>query len=413
MRLEKNLNKLDIIDKFFIIWSFFIPITSFVLMPSVKGSLISYILAFITPFIILFRVKNFFKKYIMQFLFFLFIWISFFCLSQLGNLIWHINLTNLILVSTENIDYKLFRNSLYTQSLYLLPCIMTYLYCKNFYKPIWDKWISYSGFIFVIIGLLKFFIYFFTNGSTDGDFLTNREYGEGGTNSLFQYINILGLSLVRIQSLTGEPSMYSFIVLPYLIFFFYKNEYWKAFITIISIILSFSSTGFIGLFIYFLLYIIYNKKKNYKIVVVMFIPCIILYYLFFEYIGDILNFTFFDKMSSGSGIERSGNIYDNLLYWYDLDFWHMLVGIGFGYIRSTDLFTTLLVNIGAIGLFLWIIFTLKNFKIRLRKENDFYTNAILLLMFITSMISVPEFSFLSMWMFLGIIGSDFYKNRSE
>jgi hypothetical protein len=72
----------------------------------------------------------------------------------------------------------------------------------------------------------------------------------------------------------------------------------------------------------------------------------------------------------------------------------MLVGIGFGYIRSTDLFTTLLVNIGAIGLFLWIIFTLKNFKIRLRKENDFYTNAILLLMFITSMISVPEFSFL-------------------
>ena len=145
----------------------------------------------------------------------------------------------------------------------------------------------------------------------------------------------------------------------------------------------------------------------------MFIPCIILYYLFFEYIGDILNFTFFDKMSSGSGIERSGNIYDNLLYWYDLDFWHMLVGIGFGYIRSTDLFTTLLVNIGAIGLFLWIIFTLKNFKIRLRKENDFYTNAILLLMFITSMISVPEFSFLSMWMFLGIIGSDFYKNRSE
>lgn len=281
MRLEKNLNKLDIIDKFFIIWSFFIPITSFVLMPSVKGSLISYILAFITPFIILFRVKNFFKKYIMQFLFFLFIWISFFCLSQLGNLIWHINLTNLILVSTENIDYKLFRNSLYTQSLYLLPCIMTYLYCKNFYKPIWDKWISYSGFLFVIIGLLKFFIYFFTNGSTDGDFLTNREYGEGGTNSLFQYINILGLSLVRIQSLTGEPSMYSFIVLPYLIFFFYKNEYWKAFITIISIILSFSSTGFIGLFIYFLLYIIYNKKKNYKIVVVIFIPCIILYYLFF------------------------------------------------------------------------------------------------------------------------------------
>ena len=55
MRLEKNLNKLDIIDKFFIIWSFFIPITSFVLMPSVKGSLISYILAFITPFIISMR----------------------------------------------------------------------------------------------------------------------------------------------------------------------------------------------------------------------------------------------------------------------------------------------------------------------------------------------------------------------
>lgn len=131
-------------------------------MPSVKGSLISYILAFITPFIILFRMKNFLKIYNAIFIFYLFGLV--FCLSQLGNLIWHINLTNLILVSTENIDYKLFRNSLYTQSLYLLPCIMTYLYCKNFYKPIWDKWISYSGFLFVIIGLLKFLYIFLQMG---------------------------------------------------------------------------------------------------------------------------------------------------------------------------------------------------------------------------------------------------------
>lgn len=89
MRLEKNLNKLDIIDKFFVIWSFFIPITSFVLMPSVKGSLISYILAFISPLIILFKRRNFLKKYIIYFGGVAYIWLAFFCLSQLGNHIYN------------------------------------------------------------------------------------------------------------------------------------------------------------------------------------------------------------------------------------------------------------------------------------------------------------------------------------
>ena len=44
-------------DYYFMIWCFFIPITSVVIVPVIKGSLISYIFAFISPLIFLFYPK--------------------------------------------------------------------------------------------------------------------------------------------------------------------------------------------------------------------------------------------------------------------------------------------------------------------------------------------------------------------
>ena len=106
-----------------------------------------------------------------------------------------------------------------------------------------------------------------------------------------------------------------------------------------------------------------------------------------------------------SGLERSANIMDNIIYWSNLNNINFLFGIGFGVIRSTDLLTTFLINIGLIGTLLFAYFYLKKIKLRNLTMKKIGDNAILLVLFITSMISVPEFSYLSFWLFLGLINS--------
>lgn len=411
MRLEKNLNKLDIIDKFFIIWSFFIPITSFVLMPSVKGSLISYILAFISPLIILFKRRNFLKKYIIYFGGVAYIWLAFFCLSQLGNHIYNINISDLILISNETSDIKVFRNSIFTQTLYLLPCILLYLYCKNFYNTKWDKWIVYSGWLFSVIGLY-FWVYSLLTGE-NGDIISNRVFADSTeVTNIPQGVDILSIGFQRVQSLSGEPSMYAFTILPYIIFAIHRKANKILIATmILSLLLSVSTTGFLGILIYIICVLFFSKinKKYIKNLIIFIGILIFIYFLFSVYIDEIVMNIIINKITADStnvsGVERSANIIDNIIYWSNLDNINFLFGIGFGVIRSTDLLTTFLVNIGLIGTLLFAYFYLRKITLRNLTMKKIGDNAILLVLFITSMISVPEFSYLSFWLFLGLINS--------
>lgn len=135
-------------DRFFRLWIFFIPITSFVVVPSIRGSLISYILAFISPIIYLYTKKNK-NNYFFNIIIFIWFYLLFVCISQLANIIWNINLTELVLVHPIDYNIKLFRDSLFSQSLYLFMGIITFLFIKEFYNRNWDKWIIYSGSIFL------------------------------------------------------------------------------------------------------------------------------------------------------------------------------------------------------------------------------------------------------------------------
>ncbi len=79
-----------------------------------------------------------------------------------------------------------------------------------------------------------------------------------------------------------------------------------------------------------------------------------------------------------------------------------LFGVGWGYTRGSNMFTTLLINVGALGLaiavaaFLYPIFKLGN---DLRSQG---LKAAVLVLLVTLMIAVPEYGYPSMWLFLGI-----------
>lgn len=397
-------NKYSVVDKYFILWAFFIPISSWVIDPQIKGSLISYLFAFLSPLIIICFQKNIVKNYFLDMIEIILVLLFFVLVSQLANTIYNISLYDILLVNPGDFDNKIFRNSLITQNMYLIPVILTFLYVKYLYKPSWDKWIIYGGLVFVLYGFYKWLGFIITG--TDIDFLTNRTFGDSDT-VLYQYQGMVlaGISLQRFQSLTGEPSMFAFTMLPYFIFAIHRKA--NAFIIAImglSILLSASLAAYLGLVIYIVYIVLISKKgKNFfKLLIGLIISCLILYVLFSKYVEDIIDITILSKMDSTSGIVRSNDFFGDINYFTELDVMHNLFGIGFGYIRSSNLFTTLLVNTGVIGVISFTYFYLKDFSLKAQSFIKQGNNSIILVLFVISMVAVPEFSYLSFWIFLAI-----------
>lgn len=398
-------NKYSITDKYFILWAFFIPISSWVISPSIKGSLISYLFAFLSPLVIICFRQDIVKEYILDIVKIALVLLFFALMSQLSNVLFSISLYDILLIVPNDFDDKVFRFSLITQSLYLIPVILTFLYVKHLYKPSWDKWIIYGGLVFVLYGFYKWLGFLLTG--TDIDFLTNRIFGDGDT-VLYPYqgISIAGFYMQRFQSLTGEPSMFAFTILPYFIFAIHH----KANIVIIvlmglALLLSTSTTAYLGLSVY-IIYVLINSKKGksfFKVLIGLIIISMIVYAIFSEYINDIMNMMIINKVDSESAINRNRLFEENINYFLDLDIMHSLFGIGFGYMRSGDLFTTLLVNTGIIGIISFTYFYLKDFSLKVRNFIDLGNNSILLVLFIISMTAVAEFSYLSFWLFIAII----------
>lgn len=407
-------SKYSITDKYFILWAFFIPISSWVISPSIKGSLVSYLFAFVSPLVIICFRQDIVKEYILDIIKIVLVLLFLTLMSQLSNVLINIKLDSLILINLGEYDNKIFRASLITQHIYLIPVMLTFLYVKYLYKPSWDKWIIYGGLVFVLYGFYKWLGFLLTG--IDIDFLTNRTFGDSDTvHYQYQGAVIAGLVLQRFQSLAGEPSMFAFTILPYFIFAIHRKA--NIFIIVLmglSILLSTSSTAYLGLLIY-ILYILINSKngeKFFKVLIGLTILSLILYGAFSEYINEVVNNTIFNKMDSQSGMDRSSDFWNNINYFLDLDIMHSLFGIGFGYMRSGDLFTTLLVNTGIIGIISFTYFYLKDFCLKVYNFIDLGNNSILLVLYIVSMVAVSEFSYLSFWLFVAIIRNNKLKNIS-
>lgn len=421
--MENNLdvnNKLNIADKFFICWSFFIPITTVILIPSIKMSVLSSIFAYISPFLVILYLKKVRKKYFYDLVKFAYIYMLFVIISQFSNSIIYISLNNVTLVpSNQEISVNVFRYTLINQTLYILPGILTLYYVKYFYNKKWDKWIVYSGLFFAIYALYKwgYFIIF----GEEGDFLTNKVYNDfnkeelGGSGYLFQLINIGGVVMQRVQGLSGEPSMYAFTILPYFIFAIQKkvNKLY-IFIIGISMVLSMSTTIYIGMVLYFMILCLYGKIKK-KYLILFILLNVIVYIIFKDFIDDIVKYMIIDKLfytqNSLSGEDRSFALFNSFYYWLDLDIIHMLFGIGYGYIRSLDFFTTLLVNVGLIGTIIFCYFILKEIKWKTSLFEEINNNAIIMCLFVSLMIAVPEVWFPSFWLFIGIVKNVNIKNK--
>lgn len=401
------------INKYFSIWALFIPISSFLLIPNVQGSTPGYLFAFFSTIIVFFacakRIDGFlmFAKDIIIF-FFVFI-----LLNATSQLILSFSEPNDFskLVLVDKLDYTiLLRKSLLTQTLYLIPGVITFAFVKRFYNKKWDKPLFIGITIFALYGLYEFL--YFLIFKDFGDFISNRNFSEHETVKLGTQLMTIGSVVVqRIKSLAPEPSMYTFTVLPFWIYSIHTGRRFISYLLLATMLLGASTTAIVGILIYYILRVLsINKLK------LFFVSCfgLVITLIFWDQIYLYLDKAIISKftLDTQSGIDRYSFFKNHMTYFFDMNFFSQLFGMGFGFIRSTDFFSTLLVNNGLIGfvaftsLFFYPIFTLKS------KDKRIVSLKIsIFIIYMTMMISVPEFSYLTIWLFLGIAYSEIHKQK--
>jgi len=381
---------------------------SIVIYPAISLSVPSYIMVYLAaPFFLWLsytRDREFFRELMI-------IVTVFSCLNILAQLhVWMYDVSldpSLTLTDRGDIERTLLRPTLFGQSIYLFAGVLTYLYLKYYARREHIRYLYIGLRIIVLLGFVEVILFQLTG--ENGDLLSNRTFNnKPGSGSLFQTITLSGLRLQRLKSLTGEPSMFAFSVIPFWILCIPLKRYLDFMLLGIALILTFSTSAYLGIIIFVLGAALVDqglRKILFWIVPAGAVALLILY-LVSPAIQKVIHSVFIDKFtgSNESGSERSGHFLNQYTFWKEhLSLPGKLLGLGWGYVRSTDFFSTLLVNNGLLGLVGFTVFYFRHGFIRLKDTlfGKYYLIA-LFAVFLIMMGSVPEFAYLSLWVFLSI-----------
>jgi len=301
----------------------------------------------------------------------------------------------------------LLRSTLFGQSIYLFAGILCYLYLKYYATTDHIRYLFVGLRILVILGFLEFILFQLTG--VNGDLISNRVFNnKPGSGSLFQTITLSGNRMQRIKSLTGEPSMFAFSLVPFWILCIPLKRYFDFALFGLALLLSFSTSAYLGIVILIFGACIADRRvlKPMLWIVPILIVALITLYVWSPAVNKLIHSVFIDKFSgtNQSGSERSSYFLNQFNFWKDqLNVIGKMIGIGFGYVRSTDFLSTLLVNNGIIGvlLFTWFYFKHAFVKVKDILFKRYYIMA-LIAAFMILMGSVPEFAYLSLWILLSV-----------
>ncbi len=391
----------------------FSPIQSFIVTGVIKGLTLfnSMMIIFILPRFFIFNKSNI--RFIQYLSLFLFTYILYFFIAQLAILTTDNNLSHeLILISNESFNNLEFRKSFITQSLYLfIVLIFFYTLIEKLTEGKKNEIIKVSFlsiWLLMIYGYFEFFMYLLTGNNFD--FISNRIAGEDFHVGLFQTTTLAGTSIQRMKSLAGEPSMYAYTLLPFFILSMYLKRYTFASISFLTLLLTTSSTAILGIGTYLLLNLIYMKNKLF-IIFIYLIIAVFLFVIFYDVILSMYNMLQIKlNLENESGIVRFTNFFNHLEAWYNSNIINMLFGYGFGYFRSTDGLSTILINIGFIGLILYCLFFLLPYFLIKKRTNyiiGLYISNFSLLIVI--LIGVPEFYYPHIWLFNALLWYEYIK----
>jgi len=322
---------------------------------------------------------------------------------------------SLTLTDKASPEKTLLRTTLFSQTIYLFAGILCYLYLRYYATTSHLRYLYIGLRVIVILGFLEIIIFQLTG--VNGDLLTNRVFNnKPGSGSLFQTITLSGLRMQRLKSLTGEPSMFAFSLIPFWILTIPLKRYLDFALFGLALLLTFSTSAYLGIIILMFGACVADRRIAKQMIWILPLLLAVLVGLYFvsPALHKLVHSVFIDKFSgtNQSGSERSGYFLHQFNYWKDqMNFVGKFTGLGFGYVRSTDFFSTLLVNNGLLGLVVFTVFYFKHAFIKLKnlQFKKYYVIA-LFAAFMILMCSVPEFAYLSLWILLSL---PFWIERSE
>ena len=382
------------------------PLTSFLLIPSIQGTVPAYMLAFVSACFVMLSHNGGHEniqrtRYIMATLVVAGIWLLLLSGSQLGHLVSdRHDFGDMFLIGQGDTSVVL-RRTLFSQTLYLAACLCIALFFRFFFRAEWMGYVLWGGWFLAIYGIYEWLFYLIFK--QPGDFLVNRTYGEElHTASWSQEIGLGPFSLLRIKSTFGEPSFFSAGVLPYLFLALQYQRKWLSAALLFCTVFSTSSSAFVGLPFALMIHCLFQRKVSRSIALIILLFAGALATLYFTF-PDTYDAMFTAKLS---GTNESGQIHqEELAATHDtvktFTFMNQLFGIGFGYFYGS-VFSAILVNTGWIGLAVFIYAFLKP-AILLRPDNGGLALKVgVLTLFFLYYINVSELFLPTTWMFLGL-----------
>jgi hypothetical protein len=405
INFSDKIMKLSTGDYFSLLLLILCPITTILLL-NIQGSTPAFILIAVTFIFPLYGLTKY-LRYLSTILIIFFFHICFLILSLSGYIFSQPDLSAVREIRQLFILGPL-RISHITQSVYFLMALSFACYIFYNFKSAMIKW-SYIGILFLAIYGLYEFLFFAIFGFS-GDFLSNRVFGDiiqGGqqveylNGSLVQNSLLFGDQFMRLKSLTGEPSMYSLTTVPFCIYAYKQKMNKIFFLLILTLFLSQSTTAIIGIIAG--LIVIHYKDNKYTI---LGIPCLLFFttllYFTFDPFYFALNKLIFEKLSSDSGVERWDLFIRHIEVIADGNLVRLFFGLGFGTLRSTDMFSNITSNTGLLGLLTYsTVILLPVFM--MKKCNDRVAiQAALVSIYVMEMLTVSEYSYLPPWFFIAL-----------
>lgn len=378
------------------------PIASYIVIP-VQGTTPANVLLFASLLVPFFGV-NYQVRFLAFIGFFAICYVALLTFSLVGTGISAPDLRKLIEVRRVFISGNL-RLTHVTQGIYLLSVVIFVYHIRQKFSQKILNWAYYGIIIFVIYGFYQFI--FFAIFGTSGDFIANRNFGDfditdsQGDGTQLQQSILLGSRFIRFYSLTGEPSMFALTATPFFVFAFAMRSWKIALFLFVALFLSNSTTAIIGMAVG--LFVLYCRNSRY----IMFgIPAVILLFALFyftsESVSTVADKLVFDKLSTGSGQERSQSMIDHAAAVFDGNLFRFFFGIGFGTIRSPDLLSTLLANSGIVGLGLYSAVMLAPVFLLPKSPVKIGLQAVLWSIWVMEMLSVSEYAYLPPWFFVAM-----------
>lgn len=276
--------------------------------------------------------------------------------------------------------------------IYIITFYCLKKYSKNITQKYFEKIIIWITLILLLIGAFQIIINLYNLPKEN--IIKILFFNDASGGDTYYYSNS-----TRFYSTFMEPSYVAGLIVGLFMYFFLRKHngykhYLIMFLLLLAILLTFSSTAYGTLAIVLVLYTLkYIKKaKTWKYLILAI--CIILLIGMFT---NILDEVIFKKGETGSARTRNRlNSYAQSVFLEK-----PLIGSGYGTVRASSLFYTLLAEIGIIGFGLYLIPIINICKDVLKIKQNFQLESMVFMvlsMTIAQMIACPDLDLCSFWL---------------